>query len=158
MTSAWAFAVAAWGRPGVEAICLDLQNLHEQSAALLLWRCWTLEANRGVGRDTLAKAVEVARAWDEDVLRPLRALRRRMDPAAASQAESSRAAVRRRILDAELEAEHALLDTLETLETFAAEPAGPSRLQALIDLGEAWRPPVPRAALARLTQVLWPAL
>jgi uncharacterized protein (TIGR02444 family) len=152
LTSAWAFAVAAWGKPGVEAICLDLQNIHGQCPALLLWRCWTLGENRDVGPQALAKAVALARQWDGEIVRPLRALRLRL--AAASDAGAARAAVRRRVLEAELEAEHALLDSLEAVEAEAAPPRGTPPLRALAELAEAWRPPAPSALLARLIEAL----
>ena len=60
MTSAWAFAVAAWRRPGVEATCLELQDAHGQLPALLLWRLWTLEAN------VRARAFYERRGWQLD--------------------------------------------------------------------------------------------
>ena len=158
MTTAWAFAVAAWKRPGVEAICLELQDIHGQSPALLLWRCRTLEESRAVDPKSLAEAVQIAREWEGEALRPLRALSRRLTSTPASLAKAARAAVRRRVLDAELEAEHALLDALEVLETPGVASGDIARLQAIIDLAEAWRPPAPVAALARLGQALWPAL
>jgi uncharacterized protein (TIGR02444 family) len=153
LTSAWVFAVAAWRRPAVEAICLDLQDVHGQSPALLLWRGWTLTENRVVGPACLANAVEIARDWEGETLRPLRALRRRLTAPSESVADAAREAVRRRILEAELEAEHALIDALEALETPVAG-GGERRLEAMIALAEAWRPPAPAAALARLVEAL----
>jgi uncharacterized protein (TIGR02444 family) len=156
LTSAWAFAVDAWARPGVEAICLDLQNTHDQLPALLLWRCWTLVEDRPVDAGHLAKAVEIARTWESEVLGPLRALRQRL-ATTETIADVARASLRRRILEAELEAEHALLDALETLEI----PKGPawgaaadSRLEAMTRLAGLWRPPAPSAALGRLVEAL----
>jgi uncharacterized protein (TIGR02444 family) len=153
LISAWTFSVAAWKRPGVEATCLELQNVHGQCPALLLWRCWTLEEKRAVGPEQLTMAVAIARGWDSDVVRPLRAIRERLKRDGAA-----RATVRRRILDAELEAEHALLDALEAVESPAAPRGESAPLQALIDLAEAWRPPAPSIALARLVAALWQAL
>ena len=78
MTSAWAFALAAWRRPGVEAASLELQDAHGQLPALLLWRLWTLTEGRAVDAQGLATAVQVARDWEAGVLGPLRAVRRRL--------------------------------------------------------------------------------
>ena len=158
MTSAWAFAVAAWRRPGVEAICLELQDDHGQSPALLLWRAWTLEENRGAGREILAKAVQIARAWEDDVVGDLRALRRRLAKPSAALAEAGREAVRRRVLEAELEAEHALLDALAALAAPTVGEGRITRIDALVDLAQAWRPPAPVAALGRLCEALWDPL
>ena len=157
MTSAWAFAVAAWERPGVAAICLDLQNLHGQLPALLLWRLWALEVDRPVDTQGLTTAVQTARRWEAEVLVPLRDLRRRLADRQAPEFDDARARVRRRVLEAELEAEHALMDALETLETVPQSPAVGavgSRLEAMIDLAAAWRSPAPTAALARLIEAL----
>jgi len=152
LSSAWAFAVAAWARPRVEAACLDLQDLHGQSPALLLWRWRTLVEHRGVTADALATAVQLASGWEVEVLGPLRALRRRLATRHDSVPDGVRAAVRRRVLDAELEAERGLLDALEALETPCLGEL--PRPQALIDLAEAWRPPAPSAALLRLIEAL----
>lgn len=153
MTSAWTFAVAAWDRPRVEAICLELQDVHGQSPALLLWRWWTLAESRAVGPEELTKAVQIARDWEGEVLRPLRALRQQLAAPFASLADAARGRVRRRVLEAELEAEHALVDALQALGPSERTGATP-RLQAMIELAEAWRPPAPSATLARLVEAL----
>jgi uncharacterized protein (TIGR02444 family) len=153
LTSAWAFAVAAWGRPGVEAICLELQNAHGQLPALLLWRWWTLDENRAVGVASLARAIQTARDWDGAVLRPLRAIRQRLAASSSPAPEPAREAVRRLVLEAELEAEHALIDALETLGSSRGSDA-PPRLAAMIEVAAAWCPPAPSEALARLCEAL----
>jgi uncharacterized protein (TIGR02444 family) len=157
LTSAWAFAVAAWGRPGVEAICLDLQNIHGQLPVLLLWRLWTLEANRPVAPESLAAAIETAHDWEAEILGPLRVLRRGLAASGAPIPDQARATVRRRVLDAELEAEHALIDALEAFGAPAKTSAGrtaASRLEAMLELAGAWRSPAPSVALARLIEAL----
>lgn len=154
MTSAWAFAVAAWGRPGVEAICLELQDVHGQCPALLLWRLWTLNVSRAVDVDILDKALDAARYWEGEVLYPLRAVRRRLATPSPLLADARREAVRRRVQEAELEAEHALLDVLEALDVSAGDGGQASPLEALHDLAEAWRPPAPSGLLTRLVDAL----
>jgi uncharacterized protein (TIGR02444 family) len=153
LTSAWAFAVAAWKRPGVEATCLELQDVHGQCAALLLWRLWTLMDARAVDLDTLDKALHAARHWEDEVLRPLRAVRRQ--PAAPLELPpyAAQAALRRKLLDAELKAEHALIDTLEALAPKRVVGQTPP-LPALVALAQAWRPPAPVEALDRLIAAL----
>ena len=132
----------------------QLRGVHGQCAALLLWRRWTLVENRAVAPESLAKAVEVALDWEEEILRPLRALRQRLTTPSGGGAEAARAGVRRKILEAELEAEHALIDALEALQTPGGEDGGTSPIEAMTALAEAWRPPAPCAALARLIQAL----
>ncbi len=151
MTSAWAFAVAAWKRPEVEATCLELQDVNGQCPALLLWRLWTLKDARAVDLDTLDKALQAARHWEDAVLRPLRAVRRQ--PAFELQPYATQTALRRKLMDAELEAEHALIDSLEALSP--ERIVGPTPpLPALVALAQAWRPPAPVAALDRLIEAL----
>ena len=150
MTSAWAFAVAAWARPGVEAICLDLQNVHGQLPALLLWRWRTLVEDRDLAPEVLAKAVQTARDWENEVLAPLRTARRSLR---VSRAVSALATVRQRALETELEAERALLGALEALEKPGRPTAAP-RLASMVALAEAWRPPAPLATLSRLVEAL----
>jgi uncharacterized protein (TIGR02444 family) len=153
LITAWAFAAAAWGSPGVEAICLELQDVDGQCPALLLWRLWTLKDARAVDPDTLDKALHAARSWEDEVLAPLRAVRRRLAARSGLTPEAARTALRRKLLDAELEAEHALIDTLEALAPERlASPTSP--LPALVALAQAWRPPAPVAALARLIEAL----
>jgi uncharacterized protein (TIGR02444 family) len=149
LTTAWEFAVAAWRRPGVETTCLELQDIHGQCPALLLWRGWTLDEGRAVGPARLATAVGIARDWEDGALRPLRAVRERL---------AAHAGVRRKVLDAELEAEHALLDALGALATPGASGGESPPVQALADLAEAWRPPAPSAPLAVLIESFWEAL
>ena len=152
MTTAWAFAVAAWARPGVEAICLELQDVSGQSPGLLLWRLWTLKGAREIDLDILDRALHVARYWEDEVLCPLRAVRRRLT-APSGVTEAARTVLRRRLLDAELEAEHALIDSLEALAP--ERLAGPTPpLPALVALAQAWRPPPPVGALNRLIAAL----
>jgi hypothetical protein len=103
-------------------------------------------------------AVAIALAWDGDVLRPLRAIRERVGAPVATVDGAGRATARRRILEAEIEAEHALLDALEAVESPAPSRVESAPVQALIDLAEAWRPPAPSVALARLVAALWQAL
>lgn len=153
MTSAWAFAVAAWKRPRVEATCLELQDVHGQCPALLLWRLWTLKDARTVDLDTQNKALHAARHWEDEVLRPLRAVRRQPATAFEPPPYAARTALRRKLLDAELEAEHALIDILEALAPeHAVGPTPP--LPALVALAQAWRPPAPVGALDRLVAAL----
>jgi uncharacterized protein (TIGR02444 family) len=151
--NAWDFAEAHWRRPGVMACCLELQEVHGQCVALLLWRLWTLAEAREPNPETLATAVAAAREWEAAVARPLRAVRERLQSAPLGLvADTGRLALRDQILAAELAAEHTLLDALDGLAPLAAHPstAAPDLLPALIDLAMAWRWPAPTALLTRL--------
>ena len=148
--TAWDFAVAAWKRPAIEAVCLELQTQHGQSAALILWRLWALAQRRPVAAETLAQAVAAARDWELNVLAPLRATRGylRSRPAAPEIED-----LHQRVLGAELAAERILLDALEALTPTSQGPVEAS-LPALVGAAEAWRSPPAQALLARLIAML----
>ncbi len=155
MSDAWAFAARAWRRPGVEAAALALQDVHGQSPALLLWRLWTLEGGGGVDAETVASALKMARAWQAEVLDPLRGVRRRLKSAASWLEAIDAPGLGERSLALELDAERALLAALERL---AGDRRGPGAepLAALAALGNAWRPPPPMAELSHLVALLRP--
>ena len=145
MSDAWSWALAAWSRPGVEAVCLDLQNRHGQCPPLLLWRLWALEAGRSVPDDVPASASRLTRSWHDMVVDPLRAARRALATANDGVDDVGRLALRGKVRIAELAAERLLIDALESLVgdlVGAQEPA----VDALLALTAAWGavPPVDR--------------
>jgi uncharacterized protein (TIGR02444 family) len=142
--SLWEDAGRLYARPGVEALCLALQDDHGQCVSFLLWAGWAARAGRFPDRAELGEAAALARAVEERVLRPVRGARRalkRSGPAAAAAVVSA----------AELDAERRLLEALER----AAPAAGPP-VEVVAGLSmaiEAWAggTPLPEqvAALAR---------
>jgi uncharacterized protein (TIGR02444 family) len=110
--SLWAFALALYARPGVEAACLTLQDEAGVDVCELLWRCWLLQHGARPGPAAEAGVAEVRR-WQAEVTAPLRTLRRRLKPDAAS--DAGVAALRETLKRAELEAERETLTRLERL-------------------------------------------
>lgn len=103
----WDFALAAYARPGVAAACLALQDRRGVDVPVLLFAGWA-GAVGGV-RLTAAEVARidaVVRPWREEVVHPLRAVRRRIkgDPGAGALYE--------RLKAVELEAERIALDRL----------------------------------------------
>jgi uncharacterized protein (TIGR02444 family) len=141
---AWDFAVRRYGEPGVAAACLALQDAHGQCVSLLLWRAWTLGEGLALGAETLAQAVAMARTWDGDLLRPLRAARRRAELALPGIGETARGRLREGLLQQELGVERALIEALARLA--AAAPTRPPPAPH----GAAGPGAGPLAALARL--------
>src|SRR5690606_26452407 len=78
----WAFALALYACPGVEAACLALQDEAGVDVCELLWRCWLLHHGARPGPAAEAGLREVRR-WQAEVTAPLRTLRRRLKPEAA---------------------------------------------------------------------------
>jgi len=151
--TAWDFALAAWRRPGVETLCLELQSAHGQSPPLLLWRLWLAAEGRALPPDGLSAAMALARLWQDRALDPLRTARRGLKAPAEGISDGARLALRQRVMAAELEAERLLLEALEAIETQPAQ-TGADPFADLLDLARTWRAPAPEPLLARLVQAL----
>lgn len=150
MTALWDWAVATYARPGVADACLRLQDEHEQSVPLLLWALWSAEAGR---TPDLLTGAATARAWEEEVVGPLRRLRRALkalepDPAFGQDRE----AVRDQVKAVELDAERRLLAQLERLGPLRGEPAAAATL--LLWAAEDWGRPAPAEAFQPLLRTL----
>ena len=98
--SLWHFSLAVYGRPGVDAVCLDLQDRLGADVNLLLFVLWA-GAVCGVRLPAteLERLSAEAGAWQRSVVAPLRGVRRHLKGVADAQA------FRQRIKDAELESE-----------------------------------------------------
>ena len=131
----WPYALEVYGRPGVEPLLLRLQDDHDQCVPFLLWSLWMAAGGRPIDRATAAACAELARAWQDAAVVPLRRLRRGLK-AKASQ-ERLQARIRTGVQALELEAERMLL---QMLEESSPAPASSSP-------GAAPNPPA--AALAR---------
>jgi uncharacterized protein (TIGR02444 family) len=149
--SLWDWATGAYARPGVEDLCLALQDEHGQCVGYLLWAVWAALNSRRVGPASLAEAAATARDWETTVLRPLRSVRRALKQPSPSVAAAARKGLRTRIKAEELSAERALLETLEARTPPPGDEAA-SLDQALRDAASAWGslpPPVLLEALRR---------
>lgn len=131
----WDFSLAVYGRPGVAEACLALQDGHGLDVNLLLYCLWTAADGRGpLDRPAADAARSAVRAWGETVVTPLRALRRRLKPAAEGPDGPIVSPCRAAVKAAELAAEHAeqlLLARLappprDTTEAGRVEDAGRS--------------------------------
>lgn len=153
----WSWAVAAYGAPGVAEQCLDLQDAHDQNVPLLLWAAWA--ATQGGVSDVMASlAAGMARTWSEEVIVPLRRVRRRLKQPLSDEDTGARLALREQAKAMELQAEKVLLEQLAALSG-----AGDRRsddlmpavmLDALLKVASAWSEDYPAEKLARLTQTL----
>ena len=144
----WRWALEAYARPGVPEACLELQDEHGQNTCLLLWAVWA----EGAEPKTLAAAAEAARAWEAEVLAPIRSARRAMKAPFPAVDDGAREGVRAEVKAVELKAERVLLETLERLG--ASRGGGRPALDALQAASRAWGNPAPDDALARLAGAL----
>ncbi|HRH19600.1 MAG TPA: TIGR02444 family protein [Brevundimonas sp.] len=143
--SLWTWAVRAYGREGVQDICLSLQDDDGQSVCLLLWAAW-----RGpVDPDDLEAAVETARSWHRTAIEPVRGVRRTLKKPVPDMDDARRLALREEIKRVELSAERGLL---EELESISGPPDGRAFdvVTALAAAARLWSDRTPREALKTL--------
>lgn len=149
----WSWAVAVYAAPEVADACLALQDHHDQNVPLLLWAAWGARTGRRPDEETVEAACDMARAWQETVIAPLRSVRRVLKAPVPDLDDDARLGVREQVQAVELSAERRLLQALEAL---APPPAGGARpaLEGLAEASRAWSRVVPRPALIRLADSL----
>jgi uncharacterized protein (TIGR02444 family) len=112
------FARDVYAEPGLQALCLRLQDEHQIDVVLLLTCCW-YGCYCGEMSDTqLARAAGFADQWRAQLVSPLRQARRWLKPHPASAAgipAEQQEALRRRIKALELDAEFMQLRALAAL-------------------------------------------
>ncbi|MFN7238110.1 MAG: TIGR02444 family protein [Brevundimonas sp.] len=153
MRDLWDWTVRAYANEGVQAACLNLQDSADQDIPLLLWAAWCARTGRPLDSETLDAAVDLTRAWREQAIAPLRAVRRKLTTRQTDLDDAAREAVRTQVKAAELAAERALLQGLADQSPSAS--GAPSELMtALAATSRAWSPRVPRALLQTLAERL----
>lgn len=116
----WDFSVTAYGRPGVAPACLALQERHGLDVNLLLYCAWCGSRGRRLEETALRALDGRIAAWREEVVRPLRAVRRWLKTQETALGEDPQA-LRQEIKRLELEAERI---EQELLAAEAAEAHG----------------------------------
>lgn len=152
--SLWTWAVAAYGRPGVSDACLELQDAGGQNVCLLLWAAWAAETGQALDDEARADACDIARAWEDAAVAPLRAVRRRLKTRILDMDDDARQAVRNQVKAVELAAEQHLLQALEAASRPAERPSTAPRIDALAAVCRDWSGAAPRALLTALEQRL----
>jgi uncharacterized protein (TIGR02444 family) len=105
-SAVWTYAVALYGRPGVAAACLGLQDSFGVDVVVLLTALYARHRRLGFTEPDLRQADAAVRDWRKDVVRRLRAVRRYVKPAASEKNTDGVAQkLWRSVQAAELEAE-----------------------------------------------------
>ncbi|WP_374447535.1 TIGR02444 family protein [Stella sp.] len=117
--SLWDFSMRVYGAPGVADWCLALQDGHGADVNVLLWAAWWGAAGLALAATDLAAAEGATGAWRDQVVRPLRAVRRALRADIGAVTAEAAVALRIRIKAVELEAERLQQAALEALR-----PAG----------------------------------
>ncbi|MEI9902601.1 MAG: TIGR02444 family protein [Asticcacaulis sp.] len=150
--------MAVYGDAEVAALCLDLQDTHGQCVPLMLWAAWCPRAGLRIGSDAARQASGMARAWSDEVIAPLRGVRRRLKAALNAGDDEARLPLRQAVKAAELQAEKALMAQLEALAPggmpVPVSNLAAARLDSLLAVAAAWSADDPADVLARLTEAL----
>jgi uncharacterized protein (TIGR02444 family) len=101
----WSFSLALYFRTPVARACLDLQDRRGADVNLLLAICWLAARGYEAGLDGLAAAEGAVAHWNEAVLMPLRAARRRLVSDFPDLAKADQQSIKHGILSVELECE-----------------------------------------------------
>lgn len=149
----WQWAVAIYADSDVAEQCLRLQDEHGQCVPLLLWAAWAGGRQRAVPPDSARAASAISRAWNTNVVVPLRDMRRRLKIAVDAMDDERRLAIRERIKGLELLAERQLLEELAALplDPPARCPDDPL-VSALLIVAAQWSDEVPTTGLITLAE------
>jgi uncharacterized protein (TIGR02444 family) len=109
------YALALYGAPGVEPVCLAFQDDLALDVNMVLLCCWVGRFGVRLPEDTLRRADQVVRPWRETVIEPLRGLRRRMKTDIGGIGPDRADPARQTVKRAELQAEFTLQDHLLTV-------------------------------------------
>jgi uncharacterized protein (TIGR02444 family) len=159
----WDFALAVYGTQGVEPECLALQDKFGIDVNLLLL-CAYLGAVRGVtltANDIAAAHAEVT-SWHEDIVKPLRAARRRLKIVALPDARAAEAAakLRTRVKAVELDSEYVEQLLLERWAEagLASRPRGKRRDAVAANIAALFKAHAVSEPLAAVTHLVEAAL
>lgn len=130
------YALALYGRDGVSAACLLLQERTGLDVNILLFAAW-MGATRGraLGAEDAARAREAVGEWHKEIVRPLRAVRRRLKTGPLPAPSEATAMLRVRLQALEISAEIIELEELGALGLRLGSQSGTGARQDMAALG-----------------------
>jgi uncharacterized protein (TIGR02444 family) len=132
----WNFSLETYAAEGVAEACLDLQERRGCDVNVLLFCCWLGASGRPtLTAERLRSILKASESWQQEVVKPLRAVRRLLkDRSWTGSLPETVDATRRRVAEAELAAEHAEQLKLAGLYAPAADRDRPAekRLRAAV--------------------------
>lgn len=132
----WGFSLATYGRSGVADACLSLQEAHGADINILLFCAWAGCNGVHLDRLQIELACGAVGGWHNEIVRPLRSVRRRLktavDGAPPGDLQSD---LRARVQKIEIDAEHIeqlrLAALAEVFESGESGQSGKSAVGAL---------------------------
>ncbi|MBN9600275.1 MAG: TIGR02444 family protein [Afipia sp.] len=104
-TSFWHFSLSFYAAPSVAETCLDLQDRLGMDVNLVLYLLWRAHCGRRLSADDITSVIDLIAAWQENVVRPLRGVRRFLKTPDTAWPAADVEQLRQRIKAQELEAE-----------------------------------------------------
>lgn len=128
------FALKVYAAPGVQETCLKAQDEWGLNVPLLLFGLWAEVRGQTVSCQDIPPILALVRAYDDDLIKPLRALRRGLKTPSLQIDIAVKERFRIDVKAMELKGEMALLMALEGQAHLKSEPksSGPGLLRALI--------------------------
>lgn len=127
----WTFSLRLYGSGGFSAAAIALQDQWGADVDVLLHLCFLACHGRVVAPGEASDIDACVSAWQDEVVKPLRALRRRLKSGVPPVAGATSEGIRKAAMQLELECERAELDALAQAfppERFAAADAAPADL------------------------------
>jgi uncharacterized protein (TIGR02444 family) len=103
--SFWKFSLEFYSDPAVARICIDLQDRHSSDVNILLFVLWCASRHRRLSPLELEGVVASVAGWQNEVVRPLRGVRRHLKQLALDLALEPIGDLREAVKKQELEAE-----------------------------------------------------
>jgi uncharacterized protein (TIGR02444 family) len=126
----WNFSLGLYGRPGVAPALLGLQDALGLDVNMLVFCCWAASRGQALTPVDLDAVEAVAEPWQVEVIRPLRALRRRLKggfpPLPPDRVEN----YRKGFSDLEIEGEHIAQEAMEKALPLSATATANAALTA----------------------------
>lgn len=111
--SFWDFSLALYSRPGVAPALIGLQDRLGLDVNMLLFCCWAGMGDLALSRKELTAVEALAEPWQADVVRPLRALRRRLKGGFGNLPADRVEAYRKRLNELEIDGERIAQEAME---------------------------------------------
>ncbi|MDO9434395.1 TIGR02444 family protein [Hydrogenophaga sp.] len=134
----WRFAIGLYALPGVAEACLALQDGAHVDVCVLLYALYADAQGRSLDAAELKQADAAARPWREQVVHPLRAMRRQLKPGFGQLSADDTAPVRAQVQAAELAAEKLLLAHLHRFDVARQTPTRRDGARATVYEIAAW--------------------
>ena len=125
----WNYSLALYARAEVAKTCLALQDRLGLDVNVLLFCCWAGSRGRTLSRDEIEGLIAATRGWREQVVLPLRGVRRRLKSDALELGPAAQA-LRADVKSAELAAEAIQQDLMHKALTLPKGPTVPEIVAA----------------------------